>query len=278
MSASETTSASGAGPAQHLGQDQRSGIDHVGASGVHGRDRPAFVVGSSTTAGRRSRAPARSGAPPGRRPRGRTPAGRAPPRPPGSRCRRPRRRSRPCVGRPAQASRCASMSARQAATCPAVGGSACRCRSCSRTEPMSIEPAASGADRPRISSVDPPPTSTTSTGWSRAVPQVADRPVEGERRLLLTGHDLRLDAEPLAHAGDEHVGVRGVPAGRGGHEPHPLGRYVVRPDQLGVLVDRGERPLQRLVGEDVRCGRGPGRAGPSAARGRPRPAAPRSAA
>ena len=56
------------------------------------------------------------------------------------------------------------MSATQAATSAAVGGSECRCRSCSRTEPTSIESAESGAVAPRISSVDPPPMSTTSTG------------------------------------------------------------------------------------------------------------------
>ena len=80
------------------------------------------------------------------------------------------------------------MSATQAATSAAVGGSECRCRSCSRTEPMSIEWAASGAPAaPSTSSVEPPPMSTTSTGSAQAAAQVADRAVERERGLLGAG-------------------------------------------------------------------------------------------
>ena len=62
------------------------------------------------------------------------------------------------------ASRWASMSAVAASTSAAVGGSECRCRSCIRTEPMSMECSEVGAVSPRISSVEPPPTSMTSTG------------------------------------------------------------------------------------------------------------------
>ena len=46
----------------------------------------------------------------------------------------------------------------------------------------------------------------------------------------------------------------------------PVGRRA-RAISVGVLVDRGERPRQRLVGAAARCGRRPGRAGPSASRG-----------
>ena len=63
------------------------------------------------------------------------------------------------------------MSATQAVTSAIVGGSERRCRSCIRTEPMSIECAADGgavSDAPRISSVEPPPMSTTRTGSAGA--------------------------------------------------------------------------------------------------------------
>ena len=141
------------------------------------------------------------------------------------------------------------MSATQAATSAAVGGSECRCRSCSRTEPMSIESAASGAAAPRISSVEPPPMSTTSTGVAGRRRRLRTAPSKDSAASSSPRHDLGLDAEPRPDPGDELVGVRGVPGGRGRHEPHPIRRHAVRPDQRGVLVDRGERPLQRLVGE-----------------------------
>ena len=99
-------------------------------------------------------------------------------------------------------------------------------------------------------------------------PKVADGAVEGERRLLVTGDDLGLDAQPGADAGDEDVGVLGVPGGRGGAEPDP--GHAVRGDQRGVLVDRGEGPLQRLVREPPGARRRPGPVGPSASRARPR--------
>ena len=60
------------------------------------------------------------------------------------------------------------MSATQAATSSVVGGSLWSRRSWSRTEPMSIDVAAVACGvapaLPRISSVDPPPMSTTRTG------------------------------------------------------------------------------------------------------------------
>ena len=61
-----------------------------------------------------------------------------------SRCRRRRRRCAARAGETGHASRCASMSPTQAATSAVVGGSERRCRSCSRTEPMSIDCAAVG--------------------------------------------------------------------------------------------------------------------------------------
>jgi hypothetical protein len=63
-----------------------------------------------------------------------------------------------------QASSAPSMSATQAATSSLVGGSVWRWRSCSRTDPMSIETARRSSPWPSTSSVDPPPMSTTSTG------------------------------------------------------------------------------------------------------------------
>ena len=71
-------------------------------------------------------------------------------------------------GETGHASRAASMSATAAATSGAVGGSECRWRSWSRTEPMSMEWAELGRSSPRISSVEPPPTSSTSTGRGTA--------------------------------------------------------------------------------------------------------------
>ena len=69
------------------------------------------------------------------------------------------------------------MSATQAATASGDGGSAVRYRSCIRTEPMSIDCDALGPDAsPRISSVDPPPMSTTSTGTAGGVRRLRTAP------------------------------------------------------------------------------------------------------
>ena len=155
------------------------------------------------------------------------------------------RRARASTG---HASRWASMSATQPATSSAVGGSECRCRSCRRTEPMSIECADSGASVPRISSVDPPPMSTTSTGLGRR-PQVADRAVVRERRLLGPGDHLGSDAQPLA---DPLANTSPLAASRVAEVAQNRirsGGPAVRRDQCGVLVDRRERPLERLVGQ-----------------------------
>ena len=103
------------------------------------------------------------------------------------------------------------------------------------------------SDAPRISSVEPPPMSTTSTGSAGVVAQVPDRAVEGERGLLGAGQHLGRHAEPGADRLDEDVGVLGVAGRRGGAEPEPVD--VVLADQRGVLVERGEGARQRLVGQ-----------------------------
>ncbi len=61
-------------------------------------------------------------------------------------------------------SRWRTMSATHSVTCSTLGGSECRCRSCRRTDPMSIEVDSCGPSSPSTSSVEPPPMSTTSTG------------------------------------------------------------------------------------------------------------------
>ena len=105
------------------------------------------------------------------------------------------------------------MSATQAATSAAVGGSECRCRSCRRTEPMSMESAASGAAAPRISSVEPPPMSIDQHRERRRRDRrLRTAPSKDSAASTVARDDLGLDAEPLAHAGHEDVGVRRVPA------------------------------------------------------------------
>ena len=116
------------------------------------------------------------------------------------------------------------MSATHAATSSAVGGSACRCRSWSRTDPMSIETDSRGPPRPSTSSVDPPPMSTTSTGSAarRAGPgpQPGGGPGVDERRLLVARQHLRLHAQATTHALGEDRGVPRVAGRRRGAEAH----------------------------------------------------------
>ena len=115
--------------------------------------------------------------------------------------------------------------------------------------------------------------STTSTGAGGRRAQVAHRAVEGERRLLVPGDHLGLDAEPLAHPGDEDVGVRGVPGRRGGAEPDPRRRHVVRARSARRTRRSRRTPAPAPRRRAGRCGRRPGRAAPSASRGRRRRAA-----
>ena len=87
-----------------------------------------------------------------------------------------------------------------------------RCRSCSRTEPTSIDRAArTPAGSPRTSSVEPPPMSTTSTGAVGRVGEPAHRPREGQRRLLVAGDHLRRRRPAAPGPGGEDVPVGRVP-------------------------------------------------------------------
>ena len=104
------------------------------------------------------------------------------------------------------------------------------------------------ARSPRISSVEPPPMSTTSTGSAGGVAQVAHRTVEGERGLLVARtapRARRRAARAPRRRRRRRSRRRGWPRWRRSGSAVD----VVRPDQRGVLVDRGERPLQRLVGQ-----------------------------
>ena len=115
---------------------------------------------------------------------------------------------------------------------------------------------------PRISSVEPPPMSTTSTGPARRLAQVAHRAVEGQRRLLVAGDHLGLDAEPGAHAGAKTVGVarrRGWPRWRRSGPGRRRGRRSARRTRRWRRR-RAPAPRRRAG----RCGRRPGRAAPSA--------------
>ena len=147
-----------------------------------------------------------------------------------------------------QASRWASMSATQAATASVDGGSAVRYRSCIRTEPMSIDCATLGPDAsPRIELGRPAADVDHQDGELRWGPQVADRAVVRQRGLLGARQHLGPDAQPRVHAFAEDVGVRGVTRRRRGAEADP--GDVVRVQDRGVLVDRGEHPHQCLVGQ-----------------------------
>ena len=101
---------------------------------------------------------------------------------------------------------------------------------------------------PRISSVEPPPMSTTSTGVAGVVAQVADRAVEGQRGLLGAGDHLgrrRRAARGRPRRRRRRWRRRGWPRWRRtGSASTPCAAI-----ERGVLVDRGERARQRLVGE-----------------------------
>ena len=253
MSASETTSVGHAGTPQHAGQDQHARADDVGPAGVQpgqveplGRghrqepldERVHVVDGELRLVDQRA---------------GRTPPGRARRRRPRSPCRRRRRRWRPRASGTGDRSRWASMSATQAATSSAVGGSECRCRSCRRTEPMSSDTAACGPSAVGAQDQLGRPAADVDDedrlGGRR--PEVAHRAVEGQGRLLVTRHDLGLDAEPRADTGDEDVGVLGVPAGRGRAEPDPARRRARRSARRTRRARRTSAPAPRRARRPV---------------------------
>ena len=160
-----------------------------------------------------------------------------------------------------------------AATCSAVGGSACRWRSCRRTEPMSME-YAPGRSRgsPRISSVDPPPMSITSTG-SAGAGKVAHRAVVREPGLLVAGDHLGIDARAVRgprRRTPRRSRRRGSRTWRRTGSARPGRRSRTAYSSIAANA-RGSASSRA-----GRCGRRPGRAGPSASRldltsGRSRP-------
>ncbi len=150
----------------------------------------------------------------------------------------------------------ASTSATNAATCAAVGGSgagAARGGAPSRC-PSSGPPRAPRV--PRISLVEPPPMSTTSTGSAEAS-QVADRAVEGERRLLRAGHGAGLDAAAPGRRRRRRRRWSPRDAEVATNQTRSAARRGC--GQTGVLLDGRERPGERLVGRPVRSRSWPSR-------------------
>ena len=120
------------------------------------------------------------------------------------------------------------MSATQAATCSAVGGSSWRWRSCSRTEPMSIERDAVGrvgAEHQLGGAAADVDHQHRVVGRDR---EVAHRPVERQRRLLVAAQHLGPHPQPRVHAVGEHLGVGGVAGRRGRAEADPLHAVLAR--------------------------------------------------
>ena len=107
----------------------------------------------------------------------------------------------------------------------------------------------SGPDAsPRISSVDPPPMSITSTGSGRWGAQVADGAVVGERGLL------RAPTAPRARRRAGRAPRRAKTSALEESRVADVAQKRIRDtswcgQDRGVLVDRRERPHQRLVGQ-----------------------------
>ena len=138
-----------------------------------------------------------------------------------------------------------------AATSAAVGGSECRCRSCSRTDPMSIDgPRGGPSSSPRTSSVEPPPMSTTSTGVGRVAQVRARRRRRTSAASSAPATTSGVDPEPLARRPSTNTSA--FAASRVAEVAQKRIRSGGTPcsrDQRGVLVDGGEGPRQRVVGE-----------------------------
>ncbi len=86
---------------------------------------------------------------------------------------------------------------------------------------------------PRITSVEPPPTSTTptlpSTGW----PEGLGRADEGESPLLLVAQHVDRDAGRIADRGRDLAAVGGLAHGRRRHRAYLLGAQLSRQAHLG---------------------------------------------
>ena len=104
------------------------------------------------------------------------------------------------------------------------------------------------AAEPRMNSVDPPPMSSTRYGLGRLERERPRGAGVGEARLGVAAEHLGVDADPLAHAGHELLGVLGV-AGRRRRAEADGCSTSCSPTSLGVLVEGREHALQRCLGE-----------------------------
>ena len=124
----------------------------------------------------------------------------------------------------------------QASSSSAVGGSPCRNRSVRRTQPRSrLVWNETPSGPPRISSVEPPPTSTTSV-------DVGDRAArgdaaEGQERLLVAGEEARREAVAPLELTEERLAVLRVADGAGRERERSLGTELV----CGLRGSRRER-------------------------------------
>ena len=89
-------------------------------------------------------------------------------------------------------------------------------------------------------------------GWHAPSPQRGAEQLPGgagerQPRLRVARDDLRGDAEHLDDPVGELLGVGGVPGGAGRHHPDRLRRG--RADEVGVLAQRGHRPVQGRLGQ-----------------------------
>ena len=252
MSCSLTTTSSDRQRVHDHPQHERPGADDVDPARVHHRQRrpPRRVAASSpavTDAHGADRDPASRGWRPGRRPA--APSASAatvvtdparpdqawPPRRPAPR-RGPRPARRGCRPRRGRSPR-------------RVGGSPCRCRSVSRTQPMSTDRAArTPPASPSTNSVEPPPMSTTRNGGRGGGAAVRRRggvergggAEEGQLGLLAARDDVRRLPERGQHHLLEVRAVGGVAGGAGGDHAHR------RRPELAGLARRTRRAPTRV--------------------------------
>ena len=221
-----------------------------------------------TSAHLRRRSPGRRGSRPGRTPAGRARSPATVVTVPATPTSVPAVRDRDAVGDQVERGRRCRPRRRRPA--PAVGGSSCRCRSVIRTQPMSTDRDALdrvGAEHDLGRAAADVDDEVRRLGAGAA--QLAGRAEEGQLGLAR-----RRRRPPARRRGsrstpvDELGPVRGVPGGRGGDHPDPLGAELV--DRRRVRRERRERALERLRARAGRSGRRPGRAGrsPSGARRR----------
>ena len=128
------------------------------------------------------------------------------------------------------ASSAASMSVVAAAISASAGGSACRCRSVIRTQPMSTETPRAAAPASAVAAaehelgrpaadVDDQVRRRAAAGRPAPARQLGGGAGEGQAGLLVAAEDLRRDAEDRGDAADELGRVRGVAGGAGRDHP-----------------------------------------------------------